>query len=259
MEEIQLIPGKKIYFASDFHLGATTHAETLKKEKLICRWLDIIKEDAQVVFLLGDIFDFWFEHKRVAPKGYIRFLGKLAEIADSGIEIIIFTGNHDMWVRDYFTRELGAKVYRKPAIYQINNKRFYIGHGDGLGPGDYFYKFLKVIFENKIARFLFRKIVHPDLSLWLGTTWANYSWEKGQKTTLAQLPINAEKEILYQYCKQIESKSHHDYYIFGHRHLMLSIPIGQNSQYINLGDWVNYYSYAVFDGVDIFLSQFKEQ
>lgn len=258
LKEIQLKNNKKVYFASDFHLGAISHQESLIREKIICNWLDEIKKDAQTVFLLGDLFDYWFEHKRVAPKGFVRFLGKLAELSDTGIEIIIYTGNHDMWMRDYFEKEFGAEVYRNPESYLIGNKTFFIGHGDGLGPGDYFYKFLKIFFENRLARFLFRKLIHPDLNLWLGSTWANYSWKKNRKTESYNKAINAEKEILFQYCKEIEKNQHHDYYVFGHRHLSLSVPFGNNSQYINTGEWITLNSYAVFDGKDVFLSQFAK-
>lgn len=258
LEEIVLKSNKKVYLASDFHLGAPNHLESLKREKVICRWLDKIKADAQVVFLVGDLFDFWFEHKQVAPKGFVRFLGKLAELSDSGIRLIIFEGNHDMWMRDYFQKEFAAEIYREPREYKIRDKTFLIGHGDGLGPGDRIYKFLKLIFENGLTRWMFRKLLHPDLSIWLGKKWAEYSWNKHEKEAKPTLAVpSIDDEFLYQYCLEQEKNQHRDYYIFGHRHLKLSIPFGKNSQYINLGDWIKFYSYAEFDGKDLGIRKFE--
>lgn len=257
LEPIHLQPDKKIYFASDFHLGAPNAEKSRQREKMICQWLEEIKADAQVVFLAGDLFDFWFEHKRVAPKGYVRFLGKLAELADSGIRLIIFQGNHDMWMRDYFTREFGAEVYREPREYQVGNKRMLVGHGDGLGPGDRTYKFMKAVFENRLCRWLFRKLLHPDFSLWLGYTWAANSWKNHDKEQDYDSFIAKEKELLYLYCLEEEQKEHHDYYIFGHRHQKLDIVLNQHSRYINLGDWIRFYSYAVFDGKELQLRDFS--
>ncbi len=247
----QIKAGKKIYFASDFHLGAPNHGKSLERERKIVAWLDEISRDAEIVFLVGDLFDFWFEYKRVVPKGFVRLLGKLAQMSDSGIEIIVFTGNHDMWMNDYFETELGIKTYRKPQDFVFNNKTFHIGHGDGLGPGDYSYKFLKLIFENPITKFLFNRVLHPNLGLFLGSTWAKNSWSKHDKECEIERFKGEEKEFLIQYCKAIEVKHHHDYYIFGHRHLKMDFQISQNSRYINLGDWIVFDSYAVFDGIEL--------
>jgi len=251
-----LAPGKKIYFASDFHLGAPSHAESLNREKRIVAWLDDIKQDAEIIFLVGDLFDFWFEYKRVVPKGYVRFMGKLAELADSGIEVIVFLGNRDMWMTNYFEKELGVTTIRRPKTYIFNNKKFYIGHGDGLGKGDYGYKFLKVIFEGKLPRFLFNRVMHPNLGMLLGYIWTKFSWRKKRE---AEQYMGDEKEYLVGYSKEIEANEHHDYYIFGHRHTKVDIQISPNARYINLGDWIWYYSYAVFDGEDIVLTSLKTE
>lgn len=258
METIQLAEGKNVYFASDFHLGAPNHEKSLIREKRICSWLDGIKKDAQVVFLCGDMFDFWFEYKHTVPKGFVRLLGKIAELSDAGIRIIIFSGNHDMWLYDYFRIELGAEVYRESQEYLINGKKLMVGHGDGLGPGDYAYKLLKKIFENNICRFLFGRVLHSNLGMFLGNAWARSSWKKHEKEGDNYTYESPEKEILFKYCQEIEKTDHHDYYVFGHRHYKLDLKVGGNSRYINLGDWIVFNSYAVFDGENLSLADYKD-
>lgn len=250
-----LSTGKKIYFASDFHLGAPTHLDSLNREKRIVAWLDSIKHDAEIIFLVGDLFDFWFEYKRVVPKGFVRFLGKLGELSDAGIEIIVFLGNRDMWMTDYFESELNIKTIRRPKSYVFNGKKFYIGHGDGLGNGDYGYKFLQVIFEGRLPRFLFNRVMHPNLGMWLGQLWSDHSWRKKREP---EKYLGDDKEHLVAYSKEIEAKTHHDYYIFGHRHTKVDIKISPTARYINLGDWIWYDSYAVFDGEDVVLKSNKD-
>lgn len=251
-------PKKKIYFASDFHLGAPNHTKSLEREKRIVRWLDFIKNDAEIIFLVGDLFDFWFEYKQTIPKGFARFFGKLAELTDAGIEIIVFTGNHDMWMKDYFKIEFGISVFRKPKVYIFNDKKFYIGHGDGLGPGDSGYKMLKKVFESPISQFLFGRILHSNLSLFLGKAWAARSWKKHEKTGDNYVFYGLENEFLYQYCKEVESKVHHDFYVFGHRHYKFDEQVTENSRYINLGDWIAFNTYAVFDGSEMKLQAFEK-
>jgi UDP-2,3-diacylglucosamine hydrolase len=310
MTNIQLQTNKKIYFASDFHLGYPDFETSLIRERKIVAWLESIKTDAQVIFLVGDIFDFWFEYKNVVPKGYVRLLGKLAELTDSGIEIIIFPGNHDIWMFDYFTKELGIKVYRNAQEYVIINseqrienseqntklysdfsasvgvfsnrlqsdlldyasqkktptkaenlqslipnpqspipKTFYIVHGDGLGPGDYGYKYLKKVFENKLSQWAFGWL-HPHWGISLATWWSGS--RKDRERIKKELQFRGEGEWLWHFAKEQEAKRHHDYYVFGHRHLLLDLPVGENSRYINLGQWAydDEYSnhFAVFDG-----------
>lgn len=243
---ITLTPNQKVYFASDFHLGTPTPEKSLERERAIIDWLETVRTNAATIFLVGDVFDFWFEYKRAIPKGFIRLQGKLAELTDAGIPVILFTGNHDMWMADYFTQELGIPVYRQPQTYLLGGKRFYIGHGDGLGPGDFTYKQLKKVFEHRLARQLFRWL-HPDIGLRIAHAWSRHSRmsnnEKGEDQFLGE-----EREWLFQYCLEVERSQHHDFYIFGHRHLPLHLPVGQNSHYINLGEWVHARTYAVFDG-----------
>lgn len=252
-ERTQNLNSKKIYFASDFHLGVPTHDESLKREKHIIAWLDKVKHDAYGIYLLGDIFDFWFEYKQVIPKGYIRLQGKLAELRDEGIPIYFFTGNHDMWMFDYFTKELGIPVYREPQILKVGNQKLMIGHGDGLGPGDHVYKILKRFFNSGFCQWAFARL-HPNLGIGLGNYWSRKSRISNMKAD--EKFISKEKELLWVYCMEQEKLQHHDFYIFGHRHLPLNLSVGSASRYINLGEWVHFNTYAVYDGKTIELKTF---
>ena len=242
----------KIYFASDLHLGVPNREKSLVREKLFVQWLDDIKSDAEAIYLVGDIFDFWFEYKKAVPKGYVRLLGKLAEISDSGIPIHIFTGNHDMWLFDYLEDEINAHIYREPIEVSLKGKRFFIGHGDGLGPGDNGYKLIKKIFKNKLCQWLFERI-HPNLGISVAQYWSKKSRiANGEKNE----SYHGEKEWLTQFCKEKIKTIEVDYFIFGHRHLPLEVDLGNNMTYINLGEWVNYNSYAVFDGKKLELKRY---
>jgi UDP-2,3-diacylglucosamine hydrolase len=251
---MQIHSSKKIYFLSDFHLGAPDYATSLEREKRVVHFLDQIKNDASVIFILGDLFDFWYEYKRVVPKGFVRILGKLAELTDSGIIIHFFVGNHDMWMNGYFEKELNIKVYFEPEEFEFNGKKFLIGHGDGLGPGDHRYKFMKKVFRNKFSQWLFG-ILHPSAGIGL----ANYFSRKSRAATGKEEEqfLGEEKEWLIIYSKETLKKKHYDYFIFGHRHLPLEYKLNNESVYINLGDWINYNSYAVFDNGNVTLKYFK--
>lgn len=244
----------KIYFASDFHLGVPTFEKSLEREKKVIRWLDSIKEDAVELYLMGDVFDFWFEYKTVVPKGHVRLLGKLAELSDSGITLHYFTGNHDMWAFDYLEKEINVKIYRSPIERNYSGKDFYIGHGDGLGPGDHGYKFIKKIFASKICQWLFARL-HPNFGIGI----ANYFSRKSRIATGTTDEVfrGEEKEWLVIYSKEILAKKYFDYLIFGHRHLPLDVTINNKSRYINLGDWIQYFTYGVFDGKDFELKKFE--
>lgn len=241
----------KIYFASDFHLGVPDYESSLAREKRIVRWLDEIKQDATEIFLVGDIFDFWFEYKRAIPKGFVRLQGKIAEITDSGIPVHVFTGNHDMWIFDYIPKELGVKLYRDPIIREWNGKKFYIGHGDGLGPGDKGYKFLKKVFASRLCQWLFARL-HPNFGIWL----ADLSSRKSRSATGSadEKFLGEENEWLAIYSKEYLQKEHIDYFVFGHRHLPIQLQIGEHSMYFNLGEWINYNTFLVFDGEKCTLS-----
>ena len=249
---MKLTQGKKIYFSSDNHLGAPNLEESLVREKKFVSWLDTIKKDAEAIFLVGDIFDFWFEYSEVVPKGFTRTLGKLAEISDAGIPIHYFAGNHDMWLVDYFQKELNLTVYNKPKVFIINDKKFFVGHGDGLGPGDKSFKIMKKIFKNPFFNWCFR-CVHPDLGIKIGKYLSN---KNRLKSSLEDLRFNGnENEWLTKYCKEKLKNEHYDYFIFGHRHIPLEIELTPNSTYINLGDWITHFSYAVFDGRQVLLDK----
>ncbi|MCK0178863.1 UDP-2,3-diacylglucosamine diphosphatase [Flavobacteriaceae bacterium S0862] len=245
--------GKKIYFSSDNHLGAPTHEASLPREKKFVAWLDEIKTDAAAIFLLGDLFDFWFEYKKVVPKGFTRTLGKLAEISDSGIPIYYFVGNHDLWMNGYFEEELNISVFYKPQEFFFNQTSFFIGHGDGLGPGDKGYKRMKKVFTNSFSKWLFRWL-HPDL----GVRLAQYMSVKNKLISGDEDAkfLGEDNEWLVQYCRRKLQENHRDYFIFGHRHLPLEIDLEPNSKYINLGDWIQYYTYGVFDGEKMTLKKY---
>ena len=251
-----LTPAKKIYFLSDFHLGAPDAASSLQREKKIVRFLDSIKNDAEQIFIVGDMFDFWFEYSTVVPRGYTRILGKLADLTDSGILIHFFVGNHDMWMKDYFQTELNIPVYFEPKTFEFNGKKFYIGHGDGLGPGDKGYKFLKKIFRNKICQWMFG-IIPPAIGMGI----ANYFSIKSRAAagSAPQSFLGEKNEWLISYSKQILQNEHYDYLIFGHRHLPIDFTINEKSRYINLGEWMNYNSYTVFDGANLEMKYYTEQ
>ena len=243
MTTITTSENKKIYFASDQHLGAPSPEASLPREKKFVAWLDTIKEDAGTIFLLGDLFDFWFEYKTVVPKGFVRVLGKLAELKDAGIDIYFFVGNHDLWMRDYFQKELNIPVFHKPQEFDINGKKFLIGHGDGLGPNDHGYKRMKKVFTFPFFKWLFRWL-HPDIGVRLG----HYFSVKNKLISGDEDArfLGEENEWLAQYCRRKLTEKHYDFFVFGHRHLPLEIELNNNSTYINLGDWIQYFTYGEF-------------
>ena len=245
---------KKIYFASDFHLGVPTHELSLAREKLVCKWLDTIKHDAEEIYLVGDIFDFWYEYKYTIPKGQTRLLGKIAEITDSGIPVHFFTGNHDLWMKDYFKQELNVQIHHEPITKTFNNKVFLVGHGDGLGPGDGGYKILKKIFTSPISKWLYSRL-HPNLAFYI----AKRSSKRSRINTgdSDEKFLGEENEWLFLYCREYLKTHKVDYFIFGHRHLPLTLNVDNKATYINLGEWINYHTYAVFDGEKLELKKFE--
>lgn len=251
--DINLSHNKKIYFASDFHLGAPDFKSSLAREKRIVQWLDYCKKDAQAIFLVGDLFDFWFEYKHTIPKGFSRFMGKLAELSDQGIELHVFVGNHDLWMFGYFEKEFNAKVYYEPLELNINGTILLVGHGDGLGPGDKGYKRLKKIFTNPFFQWCFNWL-HPNIGISLANFWSSKS--RAQANNVEQKFLG-DDEWLWQYAKHLESQKHRDYYVFGHRHLPLTLETGENSQYINLGEWISQFTYAVFSIDELKLEQYE--
>jgi len=245
--------GKKLFFASDFHLGAPDFNSSRERQERIIAWLDFIADEAAAVFLVGDIFDFWFEYGEVIPKGFLPFLAKISQLRDLGIPILFFTGNHDLWMRDYFTQELGIPVYTHPIEIVVEGKKILVGHGDGLGPGDSTYKVLKKIFTNSLAQLLFRWI-HPDIGIKLAKAWSGNSRITNQSKD--EQRFLGEGEWLWAYCKELDQKRAHDYYIFGHRHLPLQLPVGQSATYFNLGEWVSQFTFLELSASEAQLYQF---
>ncbi len=252
---MQLPAGKKIYFLSDFHLGAPDYEQSLVREKKIVQFLDEIKHNAAVIFIVGDMFDFWYEYRTVVPKGYVRLLGKLAELTDAGIPIHFFVGNHDMWMKDYLQKELNIPVYYEPKEFEFNQAKFLVGHGDGLGPGDHGYKFLKKVFRNPVCQWLFG-ILPP----YVGVGLANYlsRRSRAQTGTVEETFLGEDKEWLIIYCKEVLQQKKVDFFVFGHRHLPIDFRLSDTSRYVNLGDWIRYFSYAAFDGEQLTLEYYKK-
>ncbi|MFM2156189.1 MAG: hypothetical protein RL516_938 [Bacteroidota bacterium] len=250
---MNLSAGKKIYFISDFHLGVPNDKDSRKREDKIVAWLNSISHDVQILYLMGDVFDYWFEYKEVVPRGYVRLLGKLAELSDAGVEMHYFTGNHDMWVFDYLPKEIGLQVHRAPIQREYNGKKFYLGHGDGLGPGDFGYKFIKKVFANKLSQWLFAR-VHPNTGIGLMKFFSRRS--RIATGTSDDVYLGDDKEWLMIFSREILQKEHYDYFIFGHRHMPLDKQLNNQSRYINLGEWINHFTYAVFDGQELQLKKF---
>ena len=245
---------KKTYFISDIHLGTPNFEESLKREKLLVQWLKEKSKDADAFYFLGDVFDFWFEYKRVVPRGFTRFLGCLSEICDSGIPVYFFTGNHDIWVFDYLPRETGVTVFRKEQRIKIQGKTFLLAHGDGLGPYDKKYNLLKKIFTNKFLQWCFKRI-HPNFSVAFALRWSKYS--RGQHEYPEQLDL--EKEWLVRYARNVMKTDPPDYFIFGHRHIPIHESLSEKTEFINLGDWLHNFSYGEFDGKEFSLKFYKKE
>ncbi len=245
----------KIYFISDFHLGVPNEVESRKREKRIVDWLELVRKDAAEIYLLGDVFDFWFEYKHVVPKGFVRLLGKLAELSDQGIKLHYFTGNHDMWAFDYLPSEIGVELYREPVRREIFGKTFLIGHGDGLGPGDHGYKFIKSVFANRFCQWLFQWI-HPNIGVGI----ANYFSRRSRIATgnTEDQYLGDEKERLVQYCLDKLQKDKIDYFVFGHRHLPIEKELPGGAVYFNIGDWIRYDTYLVTSQDQVMMIEHKE-
>jgi UDP-2,3-diacylglucosamine hydrolase len=226
--------------------------KSIEREKLLVRWLEEIRKDADEIYLLGDMLDYWFEYRKVVPRGFTRFLGKIAEITDQGIPVHYFTGNHDVWIFDYLPEEIGVQVHRKPLIREMDGKKFYIAHGDGLGPGDRSYLFLKKIFTSKILQWLYARI-HPNCATSFAHFWSKRSrFAKGISVEYK----GDDKEELLIFARELIQKEHFDFFIFGHRHIPLEYSLNEKSKVIILGDWIVNNTYAVFDGETVYLKKF---
>jgi len=243
-----------VYFTSDFHLGLDTKIPSREREKMIVRWLDSIMDDTEALYLLGDLFDYWFEYASVVPKGYVRLLGKLAEFTKREIPVHIFTGNHDLWMFEYLEEELGATIHKNPIDIKINGLEFQIGHGDGLGPGDRGYKFIKKIFSNRLNQWLFARI-HPNTGIAIMKWFSRRSRESEMDVIDFMGP---DKEWLIQYAEEELKNKNVDFFIFGHRHLPIDYTLSNGkSRYINTGDWIHHFSYARYENQNMELINFQ--
>ncbi len=247
---------KNIYFASDFHLGSDGVFSSKEREMKIVRWLDSIKEDAGDLYLMGDIFDYWFEYAEVIPRGFTLFLGKLHSLALSGINIYIFTGNHDKWFFDYLEEEIGATIYRKPIVKAIGGKKFYLAHGDVLGSVSFWDKLVNSIFENKFLQWMFARI-HPNTGIRIMKYFSNLSRNSHSEYDKLFIP---EREYLLGYAEEYSKKDDSiHYFVFGHRHIPIIYPLSNKfSSMVNLGDWIEHFTYGVFDGNEFKLKKYEE-
>ncbi|MDR1725636.1 MAG: UDP-2,3-diacylglucosamine diphosphatase [Bacteroidales bacterium] len=246
--------GNNHYFIADIHLGTPTRESSLEREKKILRWLQSIESNAKAVYLLGDIFDYWFEYRYVVPKGYVRLLGYLAQMADKGIEIHFFNGNHDLWTKDYFEKELGFITHTTPIIKQIDNKIFYLAHGDGLDRADKKYIFVKHVFTSPFNRFLY-SLLHPYLATMIGKNLSKTSRKQHCKSDYMD---RKEKEPIYMFCQNYSKTHNIDFFIMGHRHIATDMFVGSHSRYINVGQWITENHYAEWNGTELQLKTFEE-
>ena len=242
----------KTYFLSDVHLGSVSHVNSIDVERKLCRWFDAVKQDAKEIYLMGDIFDYWFEYKNVVPRGFTRVLGKLSELTDSGIPVYFFIGNHDIWLTDYLSTECGLIVKKEPVVKTLNGKVFFLAHGDGLGEESWSFRFVRKIYHNKFLRILYAAI-HPRWTMAFASKWSDYSRVTGEIAPY----MGEDKEHLVKFAKEtLETSPEINYFVFGHRHIMLNLPLKEDSNIVILGDWMSYFSYAVFDGEVMELKQF---
>lgn len=249
-----MIEKGKIYFISDVHLGAPALNNNHQREMLFAQWLDDINDDVQELYLMGDIFDFWWEYKKVVPRGFTRILGRIANLTDRGIPVHFFPGNHDLWVFDYLPSELGVIVHKSEIIKEIGGKKFLLAHGDGLDSEDVGYIRLKKIFTNRNLQWWFSRL-HPNFALHIA-----HKWSKSSRTAKfnREEEFNVNNEGMYKFAQSFLKKEPIDYFIFGHRHQMVNIPIAENSRFVLLGDWIKNFSYGVFDGEKFELLKYKD-
>ena len=249
---------KSVYFLSDAHLGCRSIPHDRTRERRLVRFLDGIKDKASAVYLLGDIFDFWYEYKTVVPRGYTRFLGKLSELADRGVEVHFFTGNHDIWCGDYLVKECGVTLHTEPMTVEMGDKVFMLAHGDGLGDPDRKFRFLRAVFRNRLCQRMF-SCIHPRWAVDFGLSWAAHSRLKHGVEGGDPPYLGEDKEYLVRFAKEyLKAHSEINYFIFGHRHIELDLMLTRSSRVLILGDWITQFTYAVFDGENLFMENYVE-
>jgi len=249
---------KPIYFISDAHLGSRAIEHRRTQERRLVRFLDDIKDKAAAVYMLGDMFDFWFEWKNVVPRGFTRFLGKISELTDNGVEVHYFIGNHDIWAFEYLEKECGVHIHRHPLTTEIYGRDFYLAHGDGMGDPSKSFKLIRSVFHNKVCQWMFGHLIHPNSAMNFGLSWAKHSRQKQNDGKDAPY-MGEDKEHLVLYTKEyMKEHSDVDFYIYGHRHIELDLMLSRTTRMIILGDWINNFTYAVWDGENMFVENYIE-
>lgn len=246
---------KKIYFLSDIHLGNRYLSDSTAIEKKLVFLLDSIKDDALSIYFLGDIFDYWYEYKYVAPKGHVRFLGKIAELCDKGIDIHFFIGNHDIWMFDYLPAETGVKIHKKPLVTELLGKTFFLGHGDEIGARPFSYRFIQVFFRNRICQILYSAI-HPRWTFAFARKWSLSSRKNAPENEKLKKLQERNKQAIKEFCESyLQTHSEINFFIFGHLHILSETQLSETAQLIFTGDWLNHFSFAVWDGKQLELKQ----
>ncbi len=241
-----------VYFFSDLHLGAPYFPDSKEAERRVVAFLDHIKEDAEAIYMLGDVLDYWYEYRYVVPRGFVRFFGKLAELADSGIRIVWLIGNHDIWINDYIPSELGVEVIDGTLTEKIGDKTFFLTHGDGVGKMKRSFKFLRSLFRNKTCQKAFSAI-HPRWTVPFAYNWSRHSRDKGERRGL---PDETILSGLKQFTKEYHaSHPEIDFFIYGHVHILSREEISKGCEMIVLGEWIHTFSYAVFSENELKLSK----
>ncbi len=249
---------KPIYFIADAHLGSWAVSHHRTQERRLVRFLDDIKNKAGAVYMLGDMFDFWYEWRRVVPRGFTRFLGKISELTDLGVEVHYFIGNHDIWAFDYLNRECGVVLHREPLTTELYGKEFFIAHGDGMGDPKKSFHIIRSIFHNKTCQWMFSRLLHPNVAMRFGLTWARHSRlkrEEGEEPPY----MGEDKEYLVLFTKEYK-KTHPniDFFIYGHRHIELDLVLSRDTRMLVLGDWITQFTYARWDGEHLTLANYLE-
>ena len=246
---------KNVYFLSDAHLGSLAIDHGRMQERRLVRFLDSIKEKAKAIYLLGDMFDFWNEYKYVVPKGYTRFLGKLSELTDMGVEVHFFTGNHDIWTYGYLEKECGLIVHTKPETTEIYDKVFYLAHGDGLGDHDRKFSLIRRIFHSRTCQWAFRHLLPATIGIKFGQRWSESNRRRHERQNIGFLGENAEPLVLFAKQHAVQHPDI-DFYVFGHRHIVLNLMLKNSSQVLIIGDFIREFSYATFDGDTMAIENF---
>ena len=248
-----------VYFISDAHLGCRAIEHQRTQQRRLTRFLDQIKDKAEAVYMLGDMFDFWFEYRQVVPRGFTRFLGKVSELTDSGVEVHWFVGKHDMWMTDYLECECGVTIHREPCLVEIYGKEFYLSHGHhvDIAPGDWRTRLMFRMFESTFVRRM-ATLIHPDLFVDFGLNWARHS--RMRHMAQGEEPYKGEHdERMVTFAKQyLATHPSVNYFLFGHRHIELDLMLTHECRLLILGEWYSHFTYVSFDGSTLVMNDYIE-